>query len=131
KDANAKFIFLTPDDPAEIKAKANERKLPADSVIIRSVAREQVPLYISLCTFSVFFIRPSFSKKASSPTKMAEILFMGKPVITNAGIGDCDAIITENKAGSLIKKFDRVSYREAIDSLEQLLKYDEEHFSDI
>jgi hypothetical protein len=54
------------------------------------VPRKDVPVVISLANVAVFFIKPSYSKKASSATKMAEILAMEIPVVTNSGWGDVD-----------------------------------------
>ena len=36
---------------------------------------------------------PSFSKKASCPTKMGEIMNLGVPVICNKGVGDVEEIM--------------------------------------
>jgi glycosyltransferase involved in cell wall biosynthesis len=68
---------------------------------------------------SVFFIKPTFSKSASSPTKMGELLSMGVPIITNTGIGDVDAIVKETKCGVTISNFDEKSYEIAIADLLQ------------
>lgn len=78
---SAKFLVLTPD-----------QHLVNDDpdFIVRSAAREDVPAYISISDLSVCFIKPSFSKKGSSATKMAEVLAMGIPVVTNAGWGDVE-----------------------------------------
>jgi glycosyltransferase involved in cell wall biosynthesis len=76
---NAKFLFLTPD-----KNKVHLR----EDFITRTVVRNEVPLYCSVANASIFFIRPSFSKMASSATKMAEVMAMGLTVITNPGWGD-------------------------------------------
>lgn len=77
----AKFLVLTPDQHLV----GDE-----DGFIVRSAAREDVPVYISIADLSVCFIKPSFSKKGSSATKMAEVLAMGIPVVTNAGWGDVE-----------------------------------------
>jgi glycosyltransferase involved in cell wall biosynthesis len=79
---DAAFLILTPDH-LDL-----EDFTYAQDVIRMSVPRSEVPLYISLASLMVFFIRPSFSKKASVATKMAEALAMGIPVITNPGWGD-------------------------------------------
>lgn len=76
-----KFLVLTPD----------KHLVNGDNdFIVRSAAREDVPAYISISDLSVCFIKPSFSKKGSSATKMAEVLAMGIPVVTNAGWGDVE-----------------------------------------
>ena len=77
----AKFLVLTPDQ---------HLVHGDDNFIVRSAAREEVPAYISISDLSVCFIKPSFSKKGSSATKMAEVLAMGIPVVTNAGWGDVE-----------------------------------------
>jgi glycosyltransferase involved in cell wall biosynthesis len=78
---NAKFLFLTPD---------HTKVPPDDDIIALSVGREEVPLYISISNASICFIKPSFSKKGSSATKMAEVLAMEIPVLTNSGWGDVE-----------------------------------------
>ncbi|MBT1686730.1 glycosyltransferase [Dawidia soli] len=75
----AKFLILTPDP---------EKVIPHPDFIVRTVSRQEVPTLISVADASVCFIKPSFSKKGSSATKMAEVLAMGVPVITNPGWGD-------------------------------------------
>jgi hypothetical protein len=54
-------------------------------------------LNISLFDTSIFFIRPTYSKKASSPTKQGEIMAMGIPLICNYGVGDTDEIVKKCK----------------------------------
>jgi len=43
-----------------------------------------------LSNASLFFIKPVWSKKASSPTKLAELMGLGIPVFSNSGVGDVD-----------------------------------------
>jgi hypothetical protein len=69
-----------------------------------------MPYLISLCNASVFFIRNTYSKKASSPTKLGEIMSMGLPVVCNAGIGDVDEIVRTMHAGIVIDILDRAHY---------------------
>jgi len=79
---SARFLLVTPDS-------LDIRNYPfAKDIILRSSPRARVPLFISLADASVIFVKPVFSKRASSATKMAEVLAMGIPVITNPGWGD-------------------------------------------
>ena len=50
----------------------------------------------------ISFIKPFYSKIASSPTKYAESLAMGIPVISNRGIGDIDELTEYLEAGKII-----------------------------
>lgn len=105
----ARFFLITPDPPENIFRLAEKFEISASSIIIRKARREQVPLYLSISTFSLFFIKPVFSKKASSPTKMGEIMGMGIPVICNAGVGDVDKIMNNSGAGFILENFSTTS----------------------
>jgi len=48
------------------------------------------------------------SLKAAMPTKIAEFLSIGRPVIVNAGLGDCDELFSDGKAGIILKSSDNL-----------------------
>jgi glycosyltransferase involved in cell wall biosynthesis len=75
------FLFVSHDSPEKIKKAALSKGIASESVRIIHATRDEVPLYISLSHLNIFFIKPVFSKTASSPTKMAEVLAMGVPVV--------------------------------------------------
>jgi len=114
---NVKFLFLTREEDEVIKAIA-EREFDEDDFIITSCNRVEVPKYIFVCDTSIFFIIPTYSKKASAATKMGEIMAMGKPVITNTGWGDVDTIIPKSKSGILVDELSVKGYQIAIDALQ-------------
>ena len=128
---DAIFFFITPDDQQSIKNAASAKNIPASALLIRSAKRNQVPEYISTFNVGLFFIRPSFSKRGSSPTKLAEILACGVPIVTNSGVGDCDAIVTENKAGILIKEFTEQEYNKAADKIDEATSKSPEYYRNI
>ncbi len=66
----------------------------------------------------ISFIQPVFSKTASSPTKLGEMLAVGLPVVANAGVGDVAEIIAETAGGAAITSFDAASYARALDEIE-------------
>jgi glycosyltransferase involved in cell wall biosynthesis len=81
---NAKFLIVSPD-------KVNlEKYVNKEAVIVNHSSRQQVPIHISLADLSICFIKPSFSKKASSATKLGEVMAMGLPVVANGDWGDID-----------------------------------------
>jgi glycosyltransferase involved in cell wall biosynthesis len=135
KKPEAKFLFITPDDKSIILQKAKEKHIAKEKIIIHSASRNEVPLYISLSDISVYFIKPLYSKKASSPTKLGEIMGLGVPVITNKGIGDSDRMVSGS--GALINEFSDKEYDLVISQLDVLLNLDkskiiaasEKHFS--
>jgi glycosyltransferase involved in cell wall biosynthesis len=121
---NARFLFISGDEPDQILSKAQRLKIDVTRITIARATRNQVPLYLSLSAISIFFIRPVFSKKASSPTKQAEILSMGIPLICNTGVGDTDMIFSDEKAGLVLKDFSNEEFHRAIQKTEDLLKLD-------
>lgn len=124
KKSNAKFLFITQDDKNPILAMAEKKGIPAEKLIIRSASRAEVPLYLSLSQLSIYFIKPVYSKKASSPTKTGEIMAMGIPIITNSGIGDSDHIISDSGGGMLVQNFTTAEYDRIIDQIDVLLMSD-------
>jgi len=110
----AKFLFLSNVDSSEILQPATTLGIDNKDIIVKYVPRELIPKYIQLSDLSIFFILPSFSKKASSPTKLGELLSMGVPIICNSGIGDVDDIINNNNAGIIVEGFSDKDYDKAI-----------------
>jgi len=111
---SAVFLIVTKDNPEIAYSAATKLGIDKNKIIVRSATRSQMPYYIEIATASVFFIRPTFSKNASSPTKMGELLSMHVPVITNLGIGDVDEIIQTQKCGVLVESFDSKAYKASI-----------------
>lgn len=119
---DTRFLFITGEDPALIHKEAVKADVDPTSIIVVKASRNEVPLFLSLSDISIYFIKPVFSKKASSPTKQAEIMSMGIPFITNAGIGDTDQIVKNTGVGIMVKGFTDAAYDEAIAQINTLLR---------
>lgn len=78
------FLILT-NDPDQVPNQ--------NGILTRHIHRTQIPTYLTLANAAVFFIQPTFSKKASSATKMGELLAMNVPIVTNRGWGDVEEIL--------------------------------------
>ena len=87
----------------------NDRK----SILQTSMPYTEVPSVLACARAAIFFIKPAFSKIASSPTKMAECWAMNLPIITNPGIGDNDIYFKENAGGILVEEFTVAAYKSA------------------
>jgi len=111
---DALFLIITKDKKSLVYEAAKKHGVPSDKLIIVSSTRAEMPYYIALSDASLFFIKPSFSKSASSPTKMGELLSMQVPVITNTGVGDVDSIIKETACGITVPDFDEKEYQKAV-----------------
>jgi glycosyltransferase involved in cell wall biosynthesis len=115
------FLILTQSDYALARQEFARRGIGEESFTLTTVAPEDVPLYLALADVGISFIRPCFSKLASSPTKIGEYLAAGLPIVTNSGIGDCDALLSERNVGALVERFTEESYRAAVAQLQTLL----------
>jgi glycosyltransferase involved in cell wall biosynthesis len=113
----ARFLFITQNEHALIRETASKKSIADRDIIIRSASRNEVPLLISLSNWSIFFIRPSYSKMSSSPTKQGEIMAMGVPVICNAGVGDTDEIVTNYNSGIIS---DYYNYQSIVESMQNM-----------
>lgn len=114
ENVNAKFLFISSDDESIVFDRACFYNISKDDIKIVSLERKDVPVLIKASEFSLFFIKPAYSKIASSPTKLGELLMMGIPVITNSLIGDVDNIVAQTNAGIIISSFNNIDYRKAI-----------------
>lgn len=114
KKPNAKFFFITQDDPHTIFEKAKIKKIDSSLIRIQSSSRDKMPSYISISNFSIFFILPVFSKRASCPTKMGEIMNLGVPIICNKGVGDIEEIMNKCMPELLIENFKAPEYNKII-----------------
>jgi glycosyltransferase involved in cell wall biosynthesis len=113
----AKFLFVTAESSDTIYQKARVRNIAEVSILVRRAERKEVPAYISISNASIFFIKPVYSKKASSPTKQGELMSMGLPVICNAGVGDTDFVVNKYKSGWLVKSFQKKDYLLVLDQI--------------
>jgi glycosyltransferase involved in cell wall biosynthesis len=114
------LLILTKDDPGRVKKEAAETDVPSSKIVVLYAGRNELPDYISLSDCSIFFIRPTYSKIASSPTKHAELMGMGIPIICN-DIGDTGRVIEETGTGIVVREFTEAEYDRAIAKMEELL----------
>lgn len=57
---------------------------------IRSVAHDQMPRWLGVADAGLAFVRPSWAKGASAPTKIGEYLASGLAVAATGSVGDLD-----------------------------------------
>lgn len=111
----SKFLFITKENEENIKKLAKQKNISRKDIIVKSAERNQVPTFLSISDLNIFFIKPCFSKQASSPTKLGEVLGMGIPVITNSDIGDINKQAANSDFIVLTQNFEREEYGAAIE----------------
>jgi glycosyltransferase involved in cell wall biosynthesis len=117
KIPNAKFLFISNNNHQDIVNAAAEFAIPANRIVVKMGIRHEVPALLSLSNYSLFFIKPCYSKMSSSPTKHGEIMAMGIPVITNSGVGDVKEIVEGYKAGYVIDEYTDEAMQNVVNSI--------------
>lgn len=113
QNEQALFLILSRDNPAEIWLEGERAGVPANKIHITPVTRDDMPTWLSIFNYSIFFILPTFSKQASSPTKQGELMGVGIPVICNIGVGDTQEIVEKTSGGIVIKNMTDEDFDEA------------------
>jgi glycosyltransferase involved in cell wall biosynthesis len=118
---SAHFLLLV-NDISAAKAQLMQHPISLLDYTIQSITWKDMPRWLSIADVAIFFITPTFSKQGSFPTKMAESLAMGIPIITNSGMRDISAFLEKQNVGIVIKNFHPSSYVRAVAELQRLLK---------
>jgi glycosyltransferase involved in cell wall biosynthesis len=109
-----------------IKPLLEERGFSEGDYLIQKVLPAEIPLYLSAADVALSFIKPSYSKLASSPTKNAEYLACGLPLIANSKVGDTTEMVREDKTGYIIEDFNQANYKNALTEIEKMLQNKED-----
>ena len=88
--------------------------------MVTRVTPHEVPRYLRAADMAISFIKPCYSKQSSSPTKIAEYLASGLPVVCVSGVGDLDKLIKENQVGVLLTHFTEEAYLQALMDIDSL-----------
>jgi glycosyltransferase involved in cell wall biosynthesis len=113
-NSNSVFLFITKENKSIILDSANKLNINTDKIKIISAERKEVPGYLSISNFNISFIKNAYSKFASSPTKLGEVLALGIPVICN-NIGDVKNIITLTNSGVCINNLNKEEFKNIIE----------------
>jgi glycosyltransferase involved in cell wall biosynthesis len=123
REPAAFFQVLTPSEPGPLRGTLARAGVPDGAYVIRYAPPEEVPLELAASDAGVSFIQPSYSKKASSPTKLGEYLAAGLPVAANAGVGDSDSLLERSKGvGVLANGFAAAEIERAVEGLLALMR---------
>jgi len=104
---NSILHIINKDDHEYIKNHLMHKNIHTKNYLIETSDHNEIANKIIKMDVGIFFITPSFSKKASNPTKLGEFLSSGIPCITNDGIGDINFLIKENQCGFLIENINQ------------------------
>jgi glycosyltransferase involved in cell wall biosynthesis len=102
---DARWLVLTPSDPAELAAHAARAGVPGDHLHFRRARPAEMPGLLAAGDMGLSFIQSCFSKTGSSPTKVAEYLASGLPVVLNADIGDQRDLAAERDCAVILGSY--------------------------
>jgi glycosyltransferase involved in cell wall biosynthesis len=88
--------------------------------IIEGVPHHEMPKWVAASTVGVALCKTGdVSLSGAMPTKIAEFLACGRPVIVSKGIGDLDIMLKENRVGITIDQNDNLALK--MEELAELL----------
>lgn len=96
------LLVLNKKEHSFINEVIDKYNLPQEKVKITSSSFDEMYKYLSIANASLFFIKPSYSKQASAPTKFAENVACYLPSITNTGVGDMEYYLKRYDVGYLV-----------------------------
>jgi glycosyltransferase involved in cell wall biosynthesis len=109
------FSMILTQSPRQVVVdQMSARGVDQNSFSVAQVTPSEVPRFLKAADIAISFIKPCYSKQSSSPTKIAEYLASGLPVVCNSGIGDLDQLIEDNRAGVLLREFTTEAYSKAL-----------------
>jgi glycosyltransferase involved in cell wall biosynthesis len=120
EDPRVFALVLTQSSPVEMIAELARQGVSPEDYRVMQAAPDDVPRYLRAADAAVAIIRPSDARQSMSPTKFAEYLASGLPVIVTAGIGDLNTHIEEGRVGVLLQSFDHAAYAGAFRAIEEL-----------
>jgi hypothetical protein len=96
------ILFLAPEEDNITKL---EKEFPGQ-VIRKWVAHDEVTSILSACDYGLLIREQTITNKVASPTKFAEYLSAGLPVIITKNLGDYTEFVLQNNCGHVVNEND-------------------------
>jgi glycosyltransferase involved in cell wall biosynthesis len=121
-DPKSRFEILTRDDATKVRKILDPANEFIERLSIKSVLSEGVPDAIRVHGISLMFFTEGLGKLGSAPTRLAEALGSGIPIVANKGVGDVEDIIKKNNIGVIVEGDSKKQMEEAFQRLQVLLQ---------
>lgn len=122
QNPNQKFEIVTRDNSTDVRRIIDPNNIFKDKLNIKSSEFEDMPMILNSHILSImFYAGGEISELGRSPTRMAEVLGCGLPVIANDGVGDVATIIRKNNVGVILEGSSKLEFKKAFDHLTILL----------
>ena len=120
-DLDAQFEIVTRDDAARVYSILDPAQDLDTRLSIGSRTSAEMPDTVRGQDLSVMFFTDGLSKLGSAPTRLAEILGCGLPVVANEGVGDVADIIRQYNVGVIVEGSSKDKMEAALESLQTLM----------
>jgi glycosyltransferase involved in cell wall biosynthesis len=130
RGGDVRMLWMVNGDEELARRASRDAGLDPDRIRIVRAQPDEVPGYLSAADVGLALIKPSFSKRSSSPTKYAEYLAMGLPLLISRDVGDGNVIV-ERGGGVALERFDEEEYATAADALAALREAPRDRFREL
>jgi glycosyltransferase involved in cell wall biosynthesis len=120
KKPDARLLIVNRNDHGLIRARAAAQSIRPAAMELVAAAHGEVPALIVRMTAAMALYKPVYSRVACAPTKLAEYLGCGVPVLGNAAVGDVAEVLEERRVGLALRGFSDAELRKGIDGVVKL-----------
>lgn len=114
---SARLLIVNRGEHELVRRCLSNAGVPETAYELHSASHAEVPAQIARMDAGVFFIKPLFSKLASAPTKLAELLGCGVPCVANRGVGDMAELLVEERVGVPLDGFSPAELEQGVEQL--------------
>lgn len=118
----ARLHILNRGDHAYIRERLTLHGIPGESVLLESARPVEVARAMQKMDAGIFFYKSTFSKLATSPTKLGEFLGCGIPCLGNRGVGDMAQVLESEQVGVVLDGFSDKELENCVDQLLDLAR---------
>ena len=101
----ARMLVVNRGEQDRIRQRAAALGVDSGAMEITAADHADMPRQVARMSAAMALVKPSWSKIASAPTKLAEYLGCGAPCLGNAGVGDLEAILEGRQVGVIVRGF--------------------------
>ena len=101
-EPEARLSIVNRNEQALIAERVRHHGIDPAAVQIQAGEHRDMPRLVASMSAGMALIKPTYSKIASAPTKLAEYLGCGVPCLGTAGVGDMEAILEGERVGVVL-----------------------------
>ncbi|MBC7140427.1 MAG: glycosyltransferase family 4 protein [Defluviimonas sp.] len=121
-DPDARFEIVTRDDAERVREALDPANELARRLSVGPRLSDEMPDAVRGHDLSVMFFTDGLSKKGSAPTRLAEVLGCGLPVVANEGVGDVADIVRKHNVGVIVGGASKDQMEAAFKALQTLMQ---------